>query len=123
MGSLRAVVPLVPAADAGAGAVVVEGSCITRSLGNAVSEVDDDDSDWSRCLYNNTVPSAKPIARCTRFRESAMHETGNGLRAACCSTSLTERKSSGGAGGLVGLGSGAVRSKILRMGPRVLVSS
>lgn len=38
------------------------GSCTVRTLGKAVSE-EEEESDWSRCLYSRTVPSAKPMAK------------------------------------------------------------
>ena len=52
-----------------------------------------------------------------------IHDTGKGLREEICCWSLTERRRSGDGVAEVGFGSRAMRSKILRMGPRVLISS
>lgn len=118
MGSFPATVPEVEGEEE----VGRDGSCIVRTLGRAVSD-EEEARDWSRCLYSRTVPSAKPIAKWTRLRARARHDTGKGLREDICCWSLTERRRSGAAVAEVGLGSRALRSNIFRMGPRVLASS
>jgi hypothetical protein len=49
-------------------------SWMVRVLGSAVRDPVGD-SDWSKCLYSSTVPSAKPMARKDSAEESAKQET------------------------------------------------
>lgn len=54
-------------------------SCTVRAFGSDVREVEDA-RDWSRCRYNMTVPSPRPIARWATVVERATVVTYGGGR-------------------------------------------